>query len=60
MYIQGTVSFMKLVKAFSKMLDNIPHDQMFTQLIINQIVTYYDKCCGWYKCEDFLLANKDV
>lgn len=51
---------MKLVKAFSKMLDNIPHDQMFTQLIINQIVTYYDKCCGWYKCEDFLLANKDV
>ncbi|KAK2761178.1 Exocyst complex component 4 [Arachnomyces sp. PD_36] len=46
---KGTIAFMDLVKAFSKMLDSIPHDQIFTQLIINQIVTYYDKCCGWYK-----------
>ncbi|PGH03348.1 hypothetical protein AJ80_08708 [Polytolypa hystricis UAMH7299] len=46
---KGTISFMKLVKMFSKMLDSIPHDQIFTQLIIAQIVTYYDKCCGWYK-----------
>ncbi|KAL2000638.1 hypothetical protein VTN02DRAFT_2803 [Thermoascus thermophilus] len=46
---KGTVNFMKLVKAFSKMLDSIPHDQMFTQLVISQIVTYYDKCCGWYR-----------
>jgi hypothetical protein len=52
---------MDLVKAFSKMLDSIPHDQIFTQLIINQIVTYYDKCCGWYKGEkllSFLLGFK--
>lgn len=40
---------MSLVKAFSKMLDSIPHDQMFTQMVLSQIVTYYDKCCGWYK-----------
>ena len=40
---------MNLIKTFSKMLDSIPHDQAFSQLIINQIVTYYDKCCGWYK-----------
>jgi hypothetical protein len=40
---------MALVKAFSKMLDSIPHDQMFTQMVLSQIVTYYDKCCGWYK-----------
>jgi exocyst complex component 4 len=40
---------MSLVKTFSKMLDSIPHDQAFTQLILNQIVTYYDKCCGWCK-----------
>lgn len=31
------------------MLDNLPQDQAFTQLIISQMVTYYDKCCGWYK-----------
>lgn len=31
------------------MLSSIPHDQAFTQLLISQIVTYYDKCCGWYK-----------
>jgi exocyst complex component 4 len=31
------------------MLDLLPHDQAFSQLIITQIVTYYDKCYGWYK-----------
>lgn len=46
---QGTVKFMSIVKEFSKMLSSIPHDQAFTQLLIDQIVTYYDKCCGWYK-----------
>ncbi|KKZ63717.1 xaa-Pro aminopeptidase [[Emmonsia] crescens] len=46
---KGTIAFMELVKTFSKMLNSIPHDQAFTQLVINQIVTYYDKCCGWYK-----------
>lgn len=40
---------MSLVKTFSKMLDSIPHDQMFTQMVLSQIATYYDKCCGWYK-----------
>ena len=31
------------------MLDTIPQDQTFTQLIITQMVTYYDKCFGLYK-----------
>lgn len=31
------------------MLDNLPHDQAFSQLIITQMVTYYDKCYGWYR-----------
>lgn len=31
------------------MLDNLPHDQAFSQLIITQMVSYYDKCYGWYK-----------
>ena len=46
---QGTVKFMSIVKEFSKMLSSIPHDQAFTQLLITQIVTFYDKCFGWYK-----------
>ncbi|EXJ79785.1 hypothetical protein A1O3_08069 [Capronia epimyces CBS 606.96] len=46
---KGTVSFMALIRAFSGMLSSIPQDQMFTQLIINQLVTYYDKCYGYYK-----------
>lgn len=46
---KGTVSFMGLIRAFSGMLSSIPQDQMFTQLIIDQLVTYYDKCFGYYK-----------
>ncbi|QSS65923.1 Sec8 exocyst complex component specific domain-containing protein, partial [Histoplasma capsulatum] len=46
---KGTIAFMELVKTFCKMLNRIPHDQAFTQLVIHQIVTYYDKCYGMYK-----------
>lgn len=46
---KGTISFIELIRAFSGMLGSIPQDQMFTQLIINQLVTYYDKCHGYYK-----------
>ena len=46
---KGTLSFMALIRSFSDMLSSIPQDQMFTQLIINQLVTYYDKCFGFYK-----------
>lgn len=31
------------------MLDNLPHDQAFSQLIIDQMDTYAQKCSGWYK-----------
>ncbi|KAF2669253.1 hypothetical protein BT63DRAFT_401416 [Microthyrium microscopicum] len=46
---KGTAKFYKLIEAFCRMLDILPHDQAFTQLIITQIVAYYDKCCGWFK-----------
>ncbi|KAF1995102.1 hypothetical protein P154DRAFT_526585 [Amniculicola lignicola CBS 123094] len=46
---KGTAKFFTLITAFCKMLDNLPHDQAFTQLIISQMVTYYEKCNGWYK-----------
>jgi exocyst complex component 4 len=31
------------------MLDNLPHDQAFSQLIVSQLDTYAQKCAGWYK-----------
>jgi exocyst complex component 4 len=31
------------------MLDNLPHDQAFSQLIVSQMDTYAQKCVGWYK-----------
>ena len=31
------------------MLDNLPHDQAFSQLIVGQMDTYAQKCLGWYK-----------
>ena len=43
------MKFYRLIEAFCEMLDILPHDQAFSQLIISQIVTYYDKCYGWYK-----------
>ncbi|KAF2421264.1 hypothetical protein EJ08DRAFT_738247 [Tothia fuscella] len=48
---KGTYQFLRLIVAFCEMLDILPHDQAFSQLIINQLVIYYDKCCGWYKAK---------
>jgi exocyst complex component 4 len=31
------------------MLDNLPHDQAFSQLIVRQMETYAQKCTSWYK-----------
>ncbi|KAL1608190.1 exocyst subunit [Paraconiothyrium brasiliense] len=46
---RGTVKFFNLITAFCKMLDNLPHDQAFSQLIITQMRTYGDKCVGNFK-----------
>ncbi|KAF2865024.1 Sec8 exocyst complex component-specific domain-containing protein [Massariosphaeria phaeospora] len=46
---KGTAKFFTLITAFCKMLDNLPHDQAFSQLIITQMTTYAAKCNGWYK-----------
>ena len=46
---RGTIVFMSLIRAFSGMLGAIPQDQIFIQLIITQLVSYYDKCHGWFK-----------
>lgn len=46
---KGTAAFFALITAFCKMLDTIPHDQALSQLIITQMLRYYDRCCGWFK-----------
>ncbi|KAF1851048.1 uncharacterized protein K460DRAFT_302772 [Cucurbitaria berberidis CBS 394.84] len=45
---KGTSQFFTLISAFCKMLDNLPHDQAFSQLIVSQMSTYAQKCMGWY------------
>ena len=56
---KGTASFMALIRAFSGMLCSIPQDQMFTQVIVEQLITYYDKCHGFYKALVSRVANPD-
>ena len=46
---KGTVKFFEIVKTFCRILADLTHDQLFTQLIITQMNTYYDKCSTWYK-----------
>ncbi|CAG8981332.1 hypothetical protein HYALB_00005132 [Hymenoscyphus albidus] len=46
---KGTSAFFSLITAFCKMLDTIPHDQALSQLIITQMMRYYDRCCDWFK-----------
>jgi exocyst complex component 4 len=46
---KGTTAFFSLITAFCKMLDTIPHDQALSQLIITQMMRYYDRCCDWFR-----------
>ena len=46
---KGTYTFFSLIKSFCQLLDTIPPDLTSTQLIITQILAYYDKCCEWYR-----------
>jgi len=46
---KGTTSFFALITAFCRMLDKMPHDQALSQLIIDQMNTYYSRCYDWYK-----------
>ncbi len=46
---KGTTAFFALITAFCRMLDTIPHDQALSQLIITQMMRYYDRCSDWFK-----------
>lgn len=46
---KGTSNFLDLIKAFCMLLDSLPHDQAFSQLVMAQMRVYYDKCYNWYR-----------
>ncbi|KIW09599.1 uncharacterized protein PV09_00468 [Verruconis gallopava] len=46
---RGTRKFWELIRSFCTLLTGLPHDQAFSQLIIGQIMMYYEKCHGWFK-----------
>ncbi|KAG9552344.1 hypothetical protein KCU86_g7278, partial [Aureobasidium melanogenum] len=46
---KGTSNFLDLIKAFCMLLDSLPHDQAFSQLVMAQMRIYYDKCYNWYR-----------
>lgn len=46
---KGTSAFFDLITMFCRMLDTIPPDQALSQLIITQMVNYYNRCCDWFK-----------
>jgi exocyst complex component 4 len=47
--LKGTSTFYNLTITFCRMLDTIPQDQAFSELIISQMISYYNKCYDWYK-----------
>jgi exocyst complex component 4 len=46
---KGTAAFFALITEFCRMLDTIPHDQALSQLIITQMMRYYDRCFDWFR-----------
>ncbi|QIW98442.1 hypothetical protein AMS68_003960 [Peltaster fructicola] len=46
---KGTVRFFETIENVCKMLDTLPHDQSFSQLVISQLRSYYDRCYTWSK-----------
>ncbi|KAI5254584.1 hypothetical protein E4T42_02242 [Aureobasidium subglaciale] len=46
---KGTSNFLDLIKAFCMLLDSLPHDQAFSQLVMAQMRIYYDKCYNFYR-----------
>lgn len=45
--------FFSVIKTFCRLLDSLPQDPSFIQPILTQLVSYYDRCYGWYKCQCF-------
>lgn len=46
---KGTIQFFEIIEDVCRMLDTLPHEQSFTQLVIAQMRSYYDRCYNWSK-----------
>lgn len=46
---KGTVRFFETLEGVCRLLDALPHDQYFSQLVVGQMRAYYDRCYGWSK-----------
>ena len=46
---KGASRLLQLIKAFCKLLDNIPQDQTLSQLIATQLEAYHKACASWYR-----------
>ncbi|OQO04460.1 hypothetical protein B0A48_09382 [Cryoendolithus antarcticus] len=46
---RGVIRFYEIMERVCTMLDALPHDQSFSQLLISQMRTYYDRCFTWSK-----------
>ncbi|KAF2768496.1 Sec8 exocyst complex component [Teratosphaeria nubilosa] len=41
---KGTIKFFEIMELVCSMLDSLPHEQSFSQLVVAQLRAYYDKC----------------
>jgi len=48
---KGSAQLADLISSFCKMLDSLPPDQAFNELIIEQLRTYYNRCNDSFRCE---------
>ncbi|KAF2718683.1 hypothetical protein K431DRAFT_287416 [Polychaeton citri CBS 116435] len=46
---KGCIKFYELIESFCAMLDQLPHEQSFSMLVVGQLRAYYDRCYQWSK-----------
>lgn len=46
---RSCITFFEVVSAFCRMLDELTHDQQFTQLVIKQMNAYHERCNTYYR-----------
>lgn len=55
--MKGTAAFFDLITAFCRMLETIPPDTVFAELIIDLLTNYYAKCAEHFKCNLHKLSD---
>jgi exocyst complex component 4 len=46
---KGVLRFFEVMEVVCTMLDSLPHEQSFSQLVVAQLREYYDRCFSWSK-----------